>query len=347
MSSSSFYPNPWSIQIESTEGCNRRCRFCGIHSLYREKADMTYKFMTVETADLISQDLDEWLPKIRIEFALQGEPLLNPNITKILEKFRNNFPKCQLMMTSNTDMLRKGKNFDTKKLMKLFTSGLNIFVADYYGEKFDPTYQEFYSAFELMSKEIGVPLFDFYKDKPTVWGYENERHQKIVTIDNTAERDMLRTMNNQAGNTNPDFFQDISFKNRISLRMNKRCPLPFREMVIKHDGSVMMCCMDWQRENIVGKFPEQSFEEIWNSMQLNRIRKILYNKRRDLIVPCVRCDYMGLKSGLIVEPDKLMDMEPTNENLLQISKDLRKEQLENQEKYHTNRYSKKPFMYVE
>lgn len=340
------YPNPWSVQIESVEGCNRRCRFCGIHSLYREKKDIGYKFMSAETADLISKDLGKWLPKIRIEFALQGEPLLNPDIEKILQSFRNHFPKCQLMMTSNTDVLRKRKyDFDGVKLFRLFQSGLNIFVADYYGEDNDPSYEEFYQGFKTVSEINGIPLFDFYKDRPLVWAYEGFKHQKIVVIDNTFDRNIQRNMNNQAGNTRPEFYPDVSFKKKISNKINKRCPLPFRELVIKHDGSVPMCCMDWQRENLMGKFPEQSFKDIWNGIQINRVRKLLFNKRRDLIVPCMRCDYNGLKVGLVSDSDKLNNIEPSNQNLIQISKDLRKEQLDNSKKYGSNRYANDPFIY--
>jgi hypothetical protein len=103
--------------------------------------------MTIETAYEISKNLNEWLPGIRIEFALQGEPLLNRKAPLILQKFREEFNTCQLQLTSNMDPLRKGqKDFSTQKISELFKNGLNILVADYYGETFDLSYGEFLDA---------------------------------------------------------------------------------------------------------------------------------------------------------------------------------------------------------
>ena len=99
---------PWSVHVELSEGCNRRCKFCGIHSLYRE-GFIPYKFMSVETAKNIAKSLNTWLDKCRIEFAMQGEPLLNPNSTKIFNAFRTHFPKAQILLTSNIDMIRTPK----------------------------------------------------------------------------------------------------------------------------------------------------------------------------------------------------------------------------------------------
>jgi MoaA/NifB/PqqE/SkfB family radical SAM enzyme len=300
------YPKPWSIQLEITEGCNRRCSFCGIHSLYREKSDLGYKFMTVEMARAIAKDLAGWLPKIRLEFALQGEPLLNPNHLEIFRTFREEFPKCQIMVTSNMDSMRKGKGFDEEKLKKLFLCGVNILVADYYGEKNDMPYQEFKDG--LKNNGLGLPVYDFYEDKPKVWAYVGPGIGYIVALDNTFDRSTIRSINNQAGNMSPAVIQELGYP-MGELPKKTRCHLPFREMSIKQDGSVMMCCMDWLRESVQGKFPEQSYKEIWEGESFNLVRHILQEKRRDLINPCDRCNYNGVKVGLITKVEMIQTPE--------------------------------------
>lgn len=293
--------NPWSIQLEMTEGCNRRCWFCGLHSIYREKADMIYKFMTPELAKQIAIDLSNWFQRgKRLEFALQGEPLLNPKAPEIIRNFRDYYNESQLMVTSNMDVLRKGPGFNAEKIWKLFKSGLNMLVCDYYGEKTDMSYENFFN--EISNASSGVPVFDFYKDKPKVWGFEGNNIMKIVIIDNTDNRDIHRSLNNQAGNTSPELIQINTGQKVTGLPKMAMCQQPFRELSIKYDGAVPLCCMDWNREHIIGKFPEESFKDIWESMHMKLVRHLLFNKRRDLLSPCDRCNYHGYKVGLVNKP---------------------------------------------
>ena len=324
---------PWSVQLELTEGCNRRCRFCGIHSLYREDQDMGYKFMTSETAKKIAISLNEWLGKTRLEFALQGEPLLNKDVNRIFNIFRTYFPKGQIMTTTNGDPIRKGKSFNSEKIFDLFKSGLNILVLDYYGEKHDPTYDEFFQ----MAKEAsnGIPVFDFYKNKTTVWGYESNKIMKIVVIDNTVDRNFQRDLNNQAGNTNPQY---VEFDTSQIPRM-VRCHQPFRELSVKHDGAVPICCMDWGREHIMGKFPEDgSFQEIWKNEHIKRARSLLWNKRRDLLSPCDRCNYHPVKAGFMEDP-----YPEGHPDLLETAKKIKEFQQQN--KKYAGKYADDPFKY--
>jgi len=304
--------------------------------LYREKLDEIYKFMSVETGRGIARDLSSWLPKIRLEFALQGEPLLNKNAYTIFQIFREEFPKCQIMVTTNTDPLRQGKGFNQEKIKKLFLFGVNIVVADYYGEKDDMSYEEFVDGFK--QNTLGIPVHDIYKDKPTIWGYVGYDVSYIVTIDNTMDRDFTRNLNNQAGNTSPELIKlnDYSIE---PLPLMKRCHLPFREMAIRHDGTVPLCCMDWQKEKIMGKFPETSLKDIWEGSIFKMTRSLLFNKRRDLLNPCDRCNYHPVKVGLVEDP-----YPKGHPDVLITAKSLKKGQ--EQFKNLKNKYADLPFDYT-
>jgi MoaA/NifB/PqqE/SkfB family radical SAM enzyme len=333
------YPAPSLIQLEMTEGCNRRCSFCGIHSLYRNKMDIRYKFVTVETAYKISKDLNDWLPKIRIECALEGEPLLNKNASLILQAFREEFNKCQLQVTSNMDSLKKGKKeFNDKKIDELFKSGLNILVADYYGESFDMSYNEFFEGLNKASN--GLPVYDYYEDKVNPWTYHGNDISMIIVIDNTHERDEQRLLNNQAGNIDPELVRINNLQTDIqNLPKLAKCQQPFLEMFIKHDGAVPFCCMDWNREHIIGKFPEDGkYKEIWNKYHFNLIRKLLYEQRRDLLTPCNRCNYKGHKLDSLKDP-----FNDINLDLKYISNIVKKMQIENLK--YANKYATQPFKY--
>jgi len=287
--------------------------------------------MTPELARAIAKDLNQWLEKIRIEFAMQGEPLLNKDYLEIFSAFKEEFPKCQIMVTSNMDVMKRSRGFDLKKLRKLFLAGVNILVADYYGEPNDMSYNQFYNG--LKDSDGTIPVYDFYKHHPKVWAYVGSEVAYIVSIDNTNQRDFFRSMNNQAGNLDPKFGYDVG-----ELPMMKRCHLPFREMAIKYDGAVAMCCMDWQREGIMGKFPTSSYKQIWNNQAYNMVRNLLYDKRRDLLSPCKRCNYHPVKVGLIQKPDNQDEID-LNKVAEQFSN------YQNQTIELSNRYAKKPFKY--
>lgn len=341
------YPKPWILQVEMTEGCNRRCFFCGIHTLYKDKTRQAlYKYMSVQDAFAIAGDLSTWLIKPRIEFALQGEPTLNPNCTRIIDVFRTQLPKCQLQITTNCDPLRSKDGFNGKRIGQMFRAGLNIFVADYYGEPTDMSYADFFSGIKQAARDSNIEglenrTFDFYnepvQEHARIWGYQGNDISKIVVIDNTASRNVNRTLNNQSGNTDPEQLitnLGLNQYNKMVSGLPKmnRCEQPFRSLSIKYDGAVPICCMDWGREHIMGKFPEDgSYKEIWNSHHYKNVRTLIFHKRRDAMSPCLRCDYHGYRVGLVENPD--VNFVPTEENIKKLGNEVGKHQFKRMAKY--------------
>ena len=80
----------------------------------------------------------------------------------------------------------------------------------------------------------------------------------------------MRVLLNHAGNVNPEVYEKYGMK-KITEPLKKTCTRVFREMVIKYDGVVPICCIDWKRECPIGKFPEKSLHEIWNGKEFNAI----------------------------------------------------------------------------
>jgi len=276
-------PKPWSAQIEPTFGCCRKCHFCGIQSANLKIGE--YKFMSLDLAKKIAIDLNVFLGKKRIEFALSGEPLANPNMTEIIKIFRDNYPKSQLQITTNGDLI-------TKDLVEnLFNNGLNMLLVDCYDKNSKSRIQTLLSGLNS-----DIRIYDFYKDNPKVWSYKGDKQKEIIYMDSIAsndEKDITRRLNNQAG------FGKL--KSNVVLPLKVSCSNVFRELVVKYDGSVYACCMSgWipNPEMIVGKFPENSLKEIWEGDKFNSIRKILYNSERYKLNTCAKCDYKGYKNSL-------------------------------------------------
>lgn len=273
---------PFCLQIELTEGCNLRCQFCGLNGIRGKEND--YKFMSIELAERITYllKLDGWHP--RIEFAMHGEPSMNPQMPEILRVFRKQLPrKTHLMMTSN------GAGFvkDPTRIVDEALEYLNVLALDWY------------EGVQLVPK-----LLDRYQGKHRVHYYPQEQeanphrrrkvenHDLVVVQDiELATKGTHSTLNNHAGCGAP----------RNDRAQGKRCAKPFRELSIRWDGNVAVCCNDWTGLYKVGNVLGQTLEQLWQSPALRAARRKLYHGQRDF-GPCDGCDALSYRPGLL--PDK-------------------------------------------
>jgi len=286
---------PWCVQVELAEGCTRLCTFCGLNAI-RSRAG-NFKYMSMETAELAAKQTSELNPRCRIEFALRGEPLANPNCTRIIKKFREYLPGVQLMLTTNGDTLKRRMQI---KLEELFHAGLNLVILDtYYPE---PGRQELRDeAFALHDMEV----LDFFTEMApygiSPWHNKGMTRQRMVVVmDDLLECDgetKSRVVKNHAG-SNPTM---PVVSGRFPLVRN--CARPFREIVIHYDGSVPICCDDWRRQFTLGNIFESHLGDIWRSELLEAARARLYNKDR-AFGPCKECDVASAsRSGLLAPYD--------------------------------------------
>ena len=83
--------------------------------------------------------------------------------------------------------------------------------------------------------------------------------------------------------------------------IKKRCARPFREMAIRWDGNVALCCNDFRGVYKCGNLLDQSFEALWNNPFFDSARKLLMHRRS--FYPCSICNAISWRVGLL--PDKL------------------------------------------
>lgn len=294
---------PFAIQIELSEGCNLRCNFCGINGI--RTAERTYKFMTPHTAAEIAGAIARagWNP--RIEFAMHGEPTMNPKAAEIVRIFRNHLPKVSMLMLSNGGGL---VDSPWAKIDALMEAGLNTLGLDeYQGVKLVPKILE---KVQYGASAIPRPWdFFVYPDQPEGNPHQRQSPRKrrvvhIRPIDAQTEGTHA-TLNNHAGAGAP--------KNASGA--GKPCAKPFRELSFRWDGSVAICCNDWRGELALGNIHKDTLDEIWNGKPANEARKRLILGLRDF-GPCEGCDATSYRVGLL--PDKLGKVtmpKPTGEGL--------------------------------
>ena len=279
--------SPYCIQIELTEGCNLQCPFCGIQGI-REAGNSSppYKFLTIEKADLIAQQIAQsgWNP--RIEMAMHGEPTMNPNYSEIVKVFRNRLPKTHLQMTSNGGGFLKKPGI-VENINEILKSGVNVLLLDNYDrikicDKIRASYTGPYPVFEYPSNKEANP---HKRRKP------NNHHIVIVEDIDSATSGNHATLNNHAG----------SGFERNNKAYGKRCAKVFREISVRWDSNIAICCNDWRGEYKCGNMLETSIVDIWHGEEFSASRKKLYHGERDF-GPCNGCDALSYRPGLLPDP---------------------------------------------
>lgn len=284
--------------------CNRRCGFCAMKTMdlsYLEKSNFSGN-MSLKLAEQVSMSIGEWLPNgIRFECGGFGEPMINKDIVDIMQIFKEHNPKSQILVYTNQLGITR------IKLEELFEAGVNIIFLDSY-EKRDVKKARSY-------KDIFEGIFEFHEYENTKFN-PYRKHKKDIKVichqdysNATTEGYNKRTkkLHNYAGNIAEDAYKIYDIE-KIINPLHKMCVRPFRELAISPDGIVPICCLDFHRELVIGKFPEEDLKDIWYKHTTDAVRLSLLSKTRSFR-PCNMCSHVGTRVGLVNKP------EPTKDNL--------------------------------
>ena len=286
---------PFSIQLEATEGCNLRCGMCGIRGIRengpREDLSGPYSHMTIATATSIGRQVRAlgWNP--RLEFAMHGEPTMNPDLPELCRALRSYNPTAYMMVTTNAIPMLEGRQPWHGRdigvaLRRLFDAGVNtVLIDDYRPHRVAPTVRE-------MAGGLPFPVID-YPANPKHNPHHRYKGQRVVIAEDIqlATSGSHATINNHAGLGAPP----------SEKMQGKVCTLPFRDLSIRWDGQVAMCCNDWRGEYRFGDADDLG--AAWNGPEADAARSLLYHEGRAGMRPCDGCDYRPIRPGLL--PDKL------------------------------------------
>lgn len=273
-------PSPNHIKVEFTEGCNLFCKFCPIHAIRKGPGNL--EFMQIRTVKKIISEIKRLKWKNKFEFTGHGEPLLNKNYLTYYKMFREAFPKAYMFTTTNGGKLLSGKGptYNIDNILKYVNV---IAMDDYEHSGFIPKILKAYNGKH--------PIF-VYPDMPTYTSqYINHRYV-VIYPDISKQKIKERVLSNTAGNCgNPDF----KYK-------DKTCHRPFREMNITYNGTVILCCYDWQMKYKIANIHQLKLDNIWNHRRFRAARRILHHDGRHFR-PCYGCDNRLYRIGLL--PDRM------------------------------------------
>jgi len=281
---------PMAFEIQTTNGCNGRCTICPHRYLSKTTTDMT-----TELFEKIIQQISAFDNKdIRIIPYLNGEPFLDKQFVERLNYIRELCPTVVIEISTNLSRLTKeivvslleNEVYDlriscfgfTEKAYRNVMQGLDFnmfrknlkFLLDENRKsgklkKISLTMIQYpgfdlndYELAEAFCKENGINLnFWEYLDRAgNVPVYSN---QIVVTEDDEARK-------------------------RYTCAQNRET-----RMHILANGSVVMCCQDWQAQYIMGDANRDDLLAIWNNEKYQSLRNQLEVKGVPYPELCKKC----------------------------------------------------------
>lgn len=223
------------IEVNTTELCNRTCVFCPRHN--PEVFPNRNLHMTRKGASNICRNISDYRGKI--SFSGFGENLLNPNFVGIVRTFRNELPEATLECNTNGDKLT------SEYAKNLFDAGLDLL------------YINLYDGPEQMDHFNSV-MNDISEDR-----YKFRMHW--------SQADHGLILNNRSGTIDWVGIEDTD----ITKLKGKPCHYPFYKMFLDWNGDVLFCSNDWGREHVIGNLMQDTLHDVWFSKPMTKIRKKL------------------------------------------------------------------------
>jgi len=256
------FDNPLSsiltIEINTTELCNRTCVFCPRHN--PEVFPNRNLNMSTYGASLIAKHLSEANYKGKISLSGFGENTLNNQFPEIIRSFRNELPDNIIECNTNGDFLTQ------EYAENLFEKGLSFLYINCYDgpEQMD--------HFSVIMKNVPTDKFKFRMH----W----------------SQADHGLILNNRSGTIDWIGIEETDVK---SLQ-GKPCHYPFYKMFVDWNGDVLFCSNDWGREHVIGNLIQDSLFDVWFSKPMRSLRRKLRKGDRSNS-PCNKCSVDGTLFG--------------------------------------------------
>lgn len=250
------------LNLEIINSCNLNCKMCPVnHGMARKKSAMSW--------ELFKKIIDE---NLQLDFVLLfqwGEPLLHPRLIEMIQYCTIN--GIRTMITSNGTLLNDEIN------KKLIESGLARIT---------------FSIDGIGDTHTRIRGFDYNRLKENILNFKEMRDRlnsplridtSMVAFDDN-EQEIRRYKKEWSGVA--DRVQVIPLITKG--KRHAKCRELWRgSMIILSDGTVTVCCVDYEGELNVGNVNDKCAVEIYNGPEMRKIRKL--HRRGEFPSLCAAC----------------------------------------------------------
>ena len=281
---------PENIIFQTHPYCNAECVFCPYGKI---KNKITRKSMNDWLFKKIVDEISEFGNVKRIMPYLMNEPLMDEFIEEKINYIKEKNP------ASCVHILTNGSLLDKNRALKIINSKI-----DWIGISIHGIYpQTIKKSMGINSDDIIKRLCDFIeivkKSQKRLEDFIMITFLKHEYLENKEKEEIIEFWRSK-GISRINYFEGPvsragNVKSLPAIKNSKiyGCNSVWaQEMVhILSDGDVVLCCMDWQKEVVLGNVKKHSIYEIWNSERYNYVREIIkgHKKMPDNFL-CSRCE---------------------------------------------------------
>ena len=254
------------VYIQTNSRCNAFCLLCPYPKFesrlsHGQMGENLYKKIVDQVAN---HEVSSFWPY------LMNEPLLDPNIVERIKYAKEKLPKTRLGLATNASLLSKEKG---RQLLEAGIEEMRISIhgfskASY--EKWMPGLN-FEQSLGNIKNFISLSRAEHVKIFLTPVHLRGENESDIEKIKEFAQENGVRTyvwpFLDRAGNL--DFHNlKIHHQELYGCLFNRQSEW----LHVLYNGDVILCCMDWNRETVIGNLNEQSLDDIWGGEAFENIR---------------------------------------------------------------------------
>ena len=268
------------LQIEPTSFCNYRCVFC-----FQTNKDFTKRsngYMGKMKLDFFKYVIDEVKDKVEfIALASRGDPLVAPNIIKMLEYTRGKF--LNLKINTNASVLTE------RKCHAILSSGVRTIVFSA-----DAADSDLYSKIRVNGKLEkvlkNIQNFKRIREKHYARSKIITRVSGVKINDQQNFTEMKKLWSELVDQV--AFVDYCQWENVYKMRSNeilKPCSELWRRLYIWWDGKANPCEVDYRSILSPGNLKKLNISKLWNSKKYKELRHNHLSSQRKKINPCDRC----------------------------------------------------------
>lgn len=257
------------MEITTVIGCKIRCTYCPQNNLTRAYAKRSniYKM----TFDTFKRCLDKIPLNVHIDFSGMAEPWLNPECTKMLLYAHERGHDIAVYTTTVGMTTSDVENFESIPFRHF-----NVHLAD----------KERYSKIEINDNYLET-IDAILKSKIQNREYMTmgKLHPKVHQL---IKKRISRTrMLSRAGNLEGKVYPPIPPRSKGPIRCRSAGNL-FNHNVLLPNGDVLICCMDYGMQHILGNLISSSYTSIFKGKEFFKLQKGLDDDSIDIL--CRYCE---------------------------------------------------------
>ena len=249
-------------------------------------------FAAIETlyADLAGMSPGSRLKVIR--FYGEGEPMLDKDLTRSIRLAH------EMDITERTEVTSNGSALTENVGRNLIDSGLTYLRISIYGVTEER--QKYITQTNISAERVYQNVCQFRNLRDRLGSATPFLYVKMIDTGAVEEQQLLRERYEAVADEimiepamdwdsydNRNLLQLASPGSKTTPRQGKKaCPYPFYSLVIKANGDVVACCVDWNKHTAVGNIHRERFSEIWNGERLRNFRRMHLEGRRHENASC-------------------------------------------------------------